>query len=260
MRAESISREVVANCGGVIYRLDLRDDVQRELYFGIYERREIREALKLIPSDGICLDAGANNGAFALQFAKKVGPKGQVHAFEPDSIVYSRLKANCLLNGFESRLKCHQLAVSNVTGTVTFHKSDSKHSGWGSLADFKDIAVGAENVQSVTLDDFLAKENISGVDFLKVDVEAHEPELLEGARNSLRNHVFRFILIEFNGSRLRERGKSLEDFLNPLLIAGYEVIRPRADELRQILAGSIPNETVLINFLFAASRARVKSN
>jgi FkbM family methyltransferase len=251
IRPESIAREVVADCGGVLYRLDLREDIQRELYFGVYESSEIWDALKLIPSGGTCLDVGANNGAFALQFAKKVGRKGVVHAFEPDSVICSRLKANCLLNRFETWFKCHQLAVSNVTDTLTFYKSDSKHSGWGSLAEFKDIAVKAEIVHAITLDDFLASENISRVDFLKVDVEAHEPEVLEGARNSLRNHVFRFILTEFNGFRLKERGKSLDDLLNPLLTAGYNVVRPRADMVNDMLSGSIPNETVLINFLFA---------
>ena len=250
IRPESIAREVVADCGGVLYRLDLRDNVQRELYFGVYERGEIRDALELIPSGGICLDVGANNGAFAVQFAKKVGEKGVVHAFEPDSVVCSRLKANCLLNGFETRFKCHQLAVSNVTGALTFYKSDSRHSGWGSLTEFKDIAVKAETVHAVTLDDFLARENISRVDFLKVDVEAHEPELLEGARNSLRNHVFRFILIEFNGFRLKERGKSLGDFFSPLLTAGYSVVGSRAGKLDEMLTGSIPTESILINFLF----------
>lgn len=255
IRPQFSNREVIASCGSVLYRLDLRDDVQRELYFGVYERREIREALELIPHGGTCIDVGANNGAFALVFAKKVGAEGVVHAFEPDSLVYSRLQANCLLNGFEDRLKCHHMAVSNVAATLTFYRSDSQHSGWGSLAEFKDIAKQAEPVQSTTLDYFLASENILRVDLLKVDVEAHEPELLEGARNSLGNHVFRFILIEFNGFRLRERGKSLEDFLDPLLTAGYEVVRPRADELQQMLSGFIPNATVLINFLFARPKA-----
>ena len=254
IRPESIAREVVAQCGGVLYRLDLRDNVQLELYFGVYERSEIRDALRLIPSGGVCLDVDANNGAFAVQFARKVGEKGVVHAFEPDSVVYSRLKANCVLNGFGTQLKCHQLAVSNVTGTHTFYKSDSKHSGWGSLAEFKDIAVRAEIVHVVTLDDFLAGENISRVDFLKIDVEAYEPELLEGARNSLRNHVFRFILIEFNGFRLKERGKSLGDFLNPLLKAGYNVVGAQAAKLDEMLAGSIPIERILVNFLFATPK------
>ena len=252
MRPHLMVREVVANCGGVLYRLDLGDDVQRELYFGIYERLEIREALKLVPIGGTCIDVGANNGAFALVFAKKVGEKGIVYAFEPDSVVYSRLQANCRLNGFEERLKCYQMAVSNVTAALTFYKSDAQHSGWGSLAEFKDIAKQAETVQSTTLDEFLASENISRVDLLKVDVEAHEIELLEGAQSSLQRQLFRFILIEFNGQRLKERGKSLRDFLNPLLSVGYEVVRPTPNTLNDMMTGSIPAETVLINFLLAA--------
>ncbi|MGH9512326.1 MAG: FkbM family methyltransferase [Terriglobales bacterium] len=247
-----MAREVTVSRNGVLYRLDLRDDVQREIYFDIYERSEVRGALLLVPNGGICLDAGANNGAFALQFAKQVGPKGLVHAFEPDFTVWSRLKENCLLNSFENRLYCHHLALTNRNGTAVFYKSDSVHSGWGSLAEFRDIAVQMETVKVTTLDDFLAGENLSRVDLLKVDVEAHEPELLEGARASLQHHVFRYILIEFNGQRLKERGKTLNDFLHPLMAAGYKVVRPTSERLEDMTTGAVPIESVLINFLFAA--------
>src|SRR6266567_433264 len=221
IRTDSLDREVSAMCGGVRFRLDLHDDLQREIYFNVFERSELRQALKLIPMSGTCLDIGANNGVFALQFARKVGANGLVHAFEADPYVYSRLLVNTQLNNFESVLKCHQLAVSNVNGPVTFYKSGRHHTGWGSLEKFTDIAEQTATVQSITLDDFLARERIRRVDFLKVDIEAYEPELLEGARDSLQNQVFRYVLIEFKGIRLAERGKSLEDFLEPILGNGY---------------------------------------
>ena len=252
IRPEAMSREVTAVCDGIRYRLDLRDHIQRELYFNQYERADIRQALSLLPVGGTCLDIGANNGAFALQLARKVGEKGTVHAVEADPHVFARLVENCHLNGYDSQLHCHNIAMTNADGPIAFYSSDLEHSGWGSLVRFGDIAVGVEQVEGVTLDHFVEKENIGRVDLLKIDVEAHEPELLEGARNSLAKRLFRFLLIEFNGIRLAERGKTLRDFLSPLLSAGYKPMEFRRDLLKQMQLGKLSPDTVCTNFLFEA--------
>jgi FkbM family methyltransferase len=251
IRSSAMPREVVATCDGVRYRLDLRDDIQRELYFNIYERSDLKLVLDLIPEGGTCLDIGANSGAFALQFARKVGLSGTVHAYEPDPEIFSRLLDNCRLNRFENVLHCHPIAVSNVNGRVSFYRSASAHSGWGSLVEFSDIAVATEAVEATTLDSILALEHLGTVDLLKVDVEAHEPELLQGAAASLGRHAFRFILIEFNGIRLAERGKSLEDFLRPLSASRYAPVKLRTELMQNMLTGSIAPQTVVTNFLFA---------
>jgi FkbM family methyltransferase len=245
-----MAREVTVDCQGVWFRLDLRDDVQREIFFNIYEQEDLQQALDLIPSGGTCIDVGANNGAFALRLAKKVGELGVVHALEPDPDILARLETNCRLNGFESFVKCHALAVSNANGSVPFYGSDHNHSGWGSLAKFEDIAAGSRAVKTVTLDSFLAAQRIGRVDFLKVDVEAHEPELLEGARASLMARVFRYILIEFNGIRLAQRGKSLEDVVTPLAAAGYKATRIRVELLQKMQDGLAAPENICTNFLF----------
>jgi FkbM family methyltransferase len=250
LRSEAMQREVLAKCNGINYRLDLSDDVQRELYFGIYEQKDRAEVLSLIPSGGTCIDAGANNGAWAMEFARKVGPTGMVHAFEPDPGVFSRLLANRHLNAFEN-VVCHQRAVSNINGRMPLFRSDPAHSGWGSLVEFHDIAVETRQVEVITLDSFVHKERISRVNLLKVDVEAHEPELLEGSAECLRKQIFEFVLIEFNGTRLAQRGKSLDDLLTPFLEAGYVPVRLRLDVLQKLRDKTLSSEGIVTNLLFA---------
>ena len=251
IRSGAMARELVADCGGIQYRLDLRDDIQRELYFNVYEREDLKVALEQIPVGGTCIDIGANNGAFALQFARKVGPAGVVHAYEPDPTVFSRLWSNRSLNRFEKVLHCHRAAVSNVNGSVTFHGSDPGHSGWGSLIEFSDIAVRTSAVNATTLDAIVTAEGLEKVDFLKIDVEAHEPEVLAGGKAALERQLFRFIMIEYNGVRLAERGKTLEDLLQPLQSAGYAPVMLRTDLINQMLERVVPPESIVTNFLFA---------
>jgi len=251
IRSGAMAREIVADCNGIQYQLDLRDDIQRELYFNVYEREDLKLALDLIPIGGTCIDIGANNGAFALQFARKVGPAGVVHAYEPDPAIFSRLWSNRGLNRFEKVLHCHRVAVSNVNGSVTFHGSDPGHSGWGSLIEFSDIAVRTSAVNATTLDAIVATENLGKVDLLKIDVEAHEPEVLAGGKAALEQQKFRFIMIEYNGVRLAERGKALGELLEPLNAAGYAPVMLRTDLISQMLDRLVPPESVVTNFLFA---------
>ena len=49
-RSEAMAREVVAECNGINYCLDLRDDVQRELYFGVYEPKDRAVVMSLLDS------------------------------------------------------------------------------------------------------------------------------------------------------------------------------------------------------------------
>jgi FkbM family methyltransferase len=242
---------LVASCNGIQYQLDLRDDIQRELYFNIYERQDLQCALEMVPRGSVCLDIGANNGAFALEFARKVGPEGRVFAYEPDPENFSRLITNSRLNGFEHMLQCRRVAVTNTAGQLPFYRSAPDHSGWGSLAEFRDIAVATATVEATTLDAIVAQEGLQKVALLKVDVEAHEPELLEGGSGSLAAQVFQRILIEFNGIRLAERKKTLQDFLRPLAEAGYVAVGLRTELLKKMIDRLVPPETIVSNFLFA---------
>jgi len=251
IRSGAMAREIVADCNGIQYQLDLRDDIQRELYFNVYEREDLKLALDLIPIGGTCIDIGANNGAFALQFARKVGRAGVVHAYEPDPAIFSRLWSNRGLNRFEKVLHCHRVAVSNVNGSVTFHGSDPGHSGWGSLIEFSDIAVRTSAVNATTLDAIVATEHLGKVDLLKIDVEAHEPEVLAGGKAALEQQKFRFIMIEYNGVRLAERGKTLAELLEPLTGAGYAPVMLRTALISQMLDRLVPPESIVTNFLFA---------
>jgi FkbM family methyltransferase len=256
IRPDRIGREITATCQGFRFQLDVGDERQRNMYFNCNDPLDLEElqcALNVIPVGGTCIDVGANIGIFTLPFAQRVGSRGSVYAFEPDPSNLKRLAANSALNGLEDIVRCRQAAVSNTSGQVSFYRSDSKHSGWGSVVEFKDIAVEHNTVPAITLDEFLLSEKMSTVDLLKVDVEAHEPELLEGARRSLAAKAFRVILIECNGVRLSQRGKTLGDLLDPILGAGYTPQFMRLDALRSLQSGRTPFNRVCTTFAFAVA-------
>jgi FkbM family methyltransferase len=239
-------------CGGVRLDLDLTDDVQRAIYYECYETRDRDLILPLVPSGGTCLDVGANVGYYTLHFAKRVGPRGRVFAFEPDPRNAARLRRNIALNGFDSFASVMEAAVSDRDGRATLHRSEDAHSGWGSLtAHVRETS--AVEVPVTTLDSFLRAERLDRVHLLKVDVEGSEIELLRGARRSLESRLIAHLFIEFNGVRLAERGLGLREFLEPLEAAGYLPAAPHVELVRRMARGEVPPHTVWPNLLFTAA-------
>ena len=243
---------------GVRMRLRPADDIQFGLLFGYYERDYIHALTRLVPEGGTCLDVGANVGMLTLVMARAAGPTGTVHAFEPDPGVNDQLLKNLSLNIGEEWTKGvhpHRLAVSDQAGTVHFHRADTDtHSGWGSVERFDDIATETVPVDAITLDGFLEEQGLrepGAVDLMKMDVEAHEFEALAGGSQALADGVFKRVLIEFNGPRLAERGKSFADLLALFAGHGYAPgTSVNGDLLEELKADPERARGVCENFLF----------
>ena len=129
----------------------------------------------LAPGD-VCFDVGANVGFYTLLAARIVGPEGRVVAFEPHPENVAALERNVQANG-----------LSNV---VVVPKAVSAASGEARLAggDRATAHLDADRgrpVETVSLDEFVAAWPALAPAVVKIDVEGHELEVLEGARRTL---------------------------------------------------------------------------
>jgi FkbM family methyltransferase len=240
---------------GVRFELDLSDDVQRLIYFNVYEQKDLEVVAKLLAAESgapLVFDIGANIGFYSLQLVKRTAAR--VYAFEPEPDNFRRLQRNICLNKFETRITPFNIAVSNESGNITFYKSLKGHSGWGSLAKYDDIAASEIKVKAISLDDFCARHRIGEIGLLKIDVEGYEFEVLDGARHLLARQAAKYILIEFNGVRLTQRGHDFESFYNIFAANRYEPQILNLDLLANIQRGIAAADNVCVNFLFVAKR------
>ena len=235
---------------GIRYLVRLTDDVERQIYFGTYERADVSAIRSLVPAGGLCIDVGANVGFFSLHFARWVGHGGRVYAFEPDEVAYERLTQNVALNGVGETVRTNRAAVAACSGRAVFYRSAPGHGGWGSLTRFEDIATDTTDVRVTTIDEFMKTERLECVDLLKVDVEANEFELLEGGRDSLCRHAFKAILIEFNGPRLAQRGRTYADFMDLFKSFRYRPARLNLQLEEACKNGRLDPSSTCVNFLF----------
>lgn len=142
-----------------------------------WSEREIRLAAKLAKPGTLCLDIGANAGAYSY-FMQSAG--ATVHAFEPIPELATRLRER-----FSSRLTVHQLGISDRAGQFEIKAPLINGQPAYGLASVEqrwpeDQSV-THKIETRTLDSF-AFENVS---LLKIDIEGHEAAALRGALETL---------------------------------------------------------------------------
>jgi FkbM family methyltransferase len=150
-----------------------------------------REFLK---PDSVVLDGGANIGLFSL-LASHLAPKGRVYAFEPANLTFNALKQNTQA--------CRNVEVLNLGLGDRQRKAEMMvHRGCPSGSTLSDSGMSVagvekgdivpEEVSITTIDEFAKERRLERLDFIKVDAEGYEKQILRGGRETIRR--FRPIL------------------------------------------------------------------
>lgn len=150
----------------------------------------------------ICIDIGANIGDYSQELLDKTS--STVIAFEPLHNQYSQLKSR--LEIFGNRAILVNEGVSNISGylDINYNPLQSGHASFSSSINKIDYINNEFKQKSkiTTLDDWITQHQISRVDFIKIDVEGYEKEVIMGARKTILNLKPKFIQIEFNWHQL----------------------------------------------------------
>ena len=163
----------------------------------------VRRYRSLVSPGDVVVDIGANVGAHTLPLARAAGESGRVIAFEPTGWAFEKLLANLALNpALASRVTAeHALLVSPDERSVPADiysswplVSESGRSGSGQAElhpQHRGMLRGTDGARAVTLDDYVAGDRLAGnrhsldkpgrIDFVKLDVDGAEPEVLDGA-------------------------------------------------------------------------------
>lgn len=131
------------------------------------------------------IDAGGCYGDTALYFAAKVGEKGKVFSFEfvPSNI--NILKENLSLNPtFKNRIE----VIENPLWLESNKSVYVLDKGPGSQIKFEEKNEYSCVVKTLSIDDFVKNKEIAKIDFIKMDIEGAELNVLKGAVNTLKNY------------------------------------------------------------------------
>ena len=142
-------------------------------YFGEYK----------LKNKDVVVDAGAYVGTFAIFAAKFVGENGKVFAFEPNEKNTEEFRRNIKRNKI-TNITLIQKALWSENKELIFIDSGDK----GILIESKNRLNNEKSkpIIATSIDDFVKKRSLKRIDFIKMDIEGAEIEVLKGAEKALR--------------------------------------------------------------------------
>jgi FkbM family methyltransferase len=207
----------------------------------VFVRRLLLPGMKVV-------DIGANYGVYTLAMARLVGPEGAVWAFEPASTTMSYLRASIEHNRM-SHVRLVQKAVSSRNGTS--HLSLNADAELNTLSGSPNGTEQRETVELVTLDDCANEFDWSGLEFIKLDAEGEEHNIVIGGRNLLARES-PLIMFEM------KHGQTINlALIDQFAVLGYETYRlvPGLNMLVPFRQGDQPDPFQLNLFCCKPDRA-----
>ncbi len=146
----------------------------------VYKHYEFNDFV--VNEGDVVLDLGAWQGDTALFFSSKTGLSGKVYSFEiiPDNITNFKLNIQKNKPNSDNIHLIQQPVWSAPNKTVYTYNN-----GFGSKVTFQRPPHSFIELKTISIDDFVAKNKIERIDFIKMDIEGAEKEALIGAKNTI---------------------------------------------------------------------------
>lgn len=147
--------------------------------------------LTLIKDGSNIIDVGCNIGIFSL-FANKTFPNSNIYSFEPNNITFKILKRTIDINNLNNNINIFNCALGDKEGNKKLRISKDALASGSAIADSQIVSEKnyfsseSVNVNITTIDKFVIDKNIKKVDFIKIDSEGYEKNILLGAKNTIQ--------------------------------------------------------------------------
>jgi len=196
---------------------------------GIFENRST-DLLPFLVKDGdVVLDVGANIGYYSVLISKLIGKSGHIYAFEPTKHFRPVLKRNIDENNINN-VEVLSYGLSNTIQELEIDigpSSATMHSPEG-----YDRVISKETIKLSTLEAFVKERNINKIDFIKIDVDGHEPLFFEGAWRVLDAYS-PIVLCEISHLHYLEAGTTAWDFYRMVIEHKYYIYNEDTMEIME---------------------------
>jgi FkbM family methyltransferase len=188
-----------------------------------------------VKSKDVVVDAGANCGHLSVFFSKLVGKEGRVYAFEPDKFNIERINNNRDVNrDLFDNIKIEELLLWNENKWIDFNEAGTVGSSAVWIAD-GDNCVQKE---AVRMDDWVIKNNITKLDFIKMDIEGAEIEALDGCVKTIEKLKPNFAIASYHIVNGEATYVKVEAFFKKMNYP-YKTVRFRKNEIITFAGTSI---------------------
>lgn len=204
--ASMLAKNSIVYINGIKYVLT--DSGSIETVSPRHENEVYRYLISKMKEGDVFIDVGAHVGKYALQAAKIVGSRGLVIAIEPFPGNYSALLKGISLNNLKNIIALNLAAWNENCKLRLFITEVSSHHS------VKNNDLEFIQVEAQTIDSILEKLNVTTCDWIKIDAEGAEYEIIKGLEKCLRNIRPKFII---------EVTRHVDDILSFFSNLGYEI-------------------------------------
>lgn len=203
----------------------------------------------------VCFDVGANIGNFSKKIFSRF-PNAKIFAFEPHPVSYSLLVERFT----QENITCQQKAMGKEQGkTVLYNRTDDDGSSHASLyrrviSDIHGQDLVSEDVDIDTIDSYAEKNDVDQIDFLKIDTEGNEFDVLLGAQYLLNQNRIDLIYFEFNQMNVISH-VFLDDFKR--ILSNYQLYRLLPKGLLPLNGSQITTELFAYQNILAVHEDRM---
>jgi len=182
---------------------------------GFFEYAITEFVVRNVSSGMTVIDLGANYGYYTILMADLVGDSGKVYAFEPNPAALGAIDRSLKVNNFDRRVSLDRRAIWNCSNEhVTFHVPEVAATNARIVwpldsrlppSDAGTPDAGSTTIETIALDDL----PLSGVSFVKADIEGAEERLWQGGRRFFERNPNVIFLLEFNCLRCQDPAETL---------------------------------------------------
>jgi len=198
------------------------EEVSLKLFaYGYFEPGLTLLMLEYLNKNDTFVDIGSHFGYFTLLGSHIVGERGAVHSFEPVRATFEILKSN---TANKSNVKTNNIALFSKNGRTQMIDWGPIRSAYNSIIpeNSGNISENLVWVDTICLDDYV-KAHAIHPNFIKLDAEDAEYEVLAGAKSTLETYL-PIVSLEVGGSNSRKCIKYLKEI-------GYSVDKCRRGKL-----------------------------
>ena len=148
-------------------------------------------AREFLKSKSVVLDCGSNIGIFSL-WAHRLQPSTQIYSFEPTLNTFEILKKNIKTNKIQKFIHPFNLALGNKIKNASMLISENNLLGGNTISNSNfanNNLLKYEEKQPIhmtTIDNFVKVKCLKKVDFIKIDTEGYEKQIITGAKKTIK--------------------------------------------------------------------------
>ena len=195
-----------------------------------YEKENFSLIDTVVNKGDIVIDIGAHIGLMAVVLGKRIGENGKIYSFEPTPYSFTVLKKTIRLNKLEKIITPINQAVAATSGSIEFNANKENVSN--SIVSY-DYNSGHQKmtVTTISVDEFVKQQQLSRLNFIKIDAEGVELDVLKGAKETLLQFDLKMILA-LHPLAVAAKGDTMEEIYDTLTTWGYKIFRDHKEMTR----------------------------